>query len=124
MADLQRRHAYPSNVQFVYANCGGGYDDITYGHAPTFASGSMMDGSYQGFYPGVVNACRTYDIPCVYLSMPELGHALVYGTDKDYGLDGYKALFDMAHYYLKGDGRFCSISILKAERKTLTQKRV
>lgn len=94
----------PSNVQFVYANCGGGYDDITYGHAPTFASGSMMDGSYQGFYPGVVNACRTYDIPCVYLSMPELGHALVYGTDKDYGLDGYKALFDMAHYYLKGDG--------------------
>ncbi len=94
----------PSNVQFVYANCGGGYDDITYGHAPTFASGSMMDGSYQSFYPGVVNACRTYDIPCVYLSMPELGHALVYGTDKDYGLDGYKALFDMAHYYLKGDG--------------------
>lgn len=38
----------PSNVQFVYANCGGGYDDITYGHAPTFASGSMMDGSVSG----------------------------------------------------------------------------
>lgn len=65
----------------------------------------QYDGRFvSGLLSGVVNACRTYDIPCVYLSMPELGHALVYGTDKDYGLDGYKALFDMAHYYLKGDG--------------------
>ena len=94
----------PSNVQFVYANCGGGYNDITEGHAPTFASGSMKDGSYQGFYPGVINACRSSNVPCLYLSMPDLGHALVYGTDKDYGLDGYAAFFDMAHYYLKGAG--------------------
>mgnify|MGYP004640740353 CR=1 FL=1 len=94
----------PSNVQFVYANCGGGYNDITEGHAPTYASGSMKDGSYQGFYPGVINACRSSNVPCLYLSMPDLAHALVYGTDKDYGLDGYAAFFDMAHYYLKGAG--------------------
>ncbi len=97
----------PSNVQFVYANCGGGQSDILEGHAPTFASGSMQDGSYGGFYPEVVNRCRIYDVPCLYLSMPELGHDLVHGTDLYYGLDGYQALFDMAHFYLKGTGAVC-----------------
>ena len=94
----------PSNVQFAYGNCGGGYNSIMEGHAPLYASGSMKDGSYQLFYPGVVNACRNNNVPCLYLSMPDLGHALVYGKDKDYGLDGYAAFFDMAHYYLKGAG--------------------
>ncbi len=111
----------PSNVQFVYANCGGGQENIGEGHAPTYASGSMLDGSYGGFFSGVVGACYSHDIPCVDLSFPELGHALVYGTDKDYGLDGYAVLFDMAHYYLDGRGavaEYINIGTSKTEAET------
>lgn len=97
----------PSNVQFVYANCGGGAETIREGHAPTYATGSMLDGSYYGFYPEVVNNCRIYDVPLLNFSCPELGHALGYGTDKDYGIDVYDALFDFAGYWLKGDSAQC-----------------
>ncbi len=91
----------PSNVQFVYANCGGGAETIREGHAPTYATGSMLDGSYYAFYPEVVNNCRIYDVPLLNFSCPELGHALGYGIDKDYGINVYDALFDYADYWLK-----------------------
>ena len=93
----------PSNVQFVYANCGGNYEYITEGHAPTYATGSMKDGSYFGFFPGVVNACRSHNVPSLHYSLSGLGHALGFGEDKDYGVDTYRALFDIAHYWLHGD---------------------
>ena len=99
--------AIPSNVQFVYANCGGGEDTINYGHAPTYATGSMMDDSYFYFYPGVVNKTRIYDVPLLNYSCPERGHEFGYGLDKDYGVDTYKSLFTMADYWLKGEGANC-----------------
>ncbi len=106
----------PSNVQFVYANCGGGLENIKEGHAPTFASGSMKDNSYGAFFTGVVNHCRTYDVPLMYLSMSELAHSLVSGRDRDYGIDGYQALFHMSDYYLKNDGAVCEYIDFKEER--------
>ncbi len=95
----------PSNVQFVYANCGDGIENISKNHAATYATASMEGDRETIFYANIVDACRTYDIPCLYLGFPELGHALVGNMkDKDYGINGYNALFDIANYYLKGDG--------------------
>ncbi len=106
----------PSNVQFVYSNCGGGYEDIIEGHAPTYASGSMKDNSYRAFFTGVVNHCRIHDVPMLNFSLSELAHGLAYGNDKDYGVDSYQALFDMAHYYLNGEGAVCEYIAFSNER--------
>lgn len=103
----------PSNVQFVYANCGGGAETIREGHAPTYATGSMLDGSYYAFYPEVVNNCRIYEVPLLNFSCPELGHALGYGIDKDYGINVYDALFDYADYWLKGGAPQCEYIDIK-----------
>ena len=98
----------PSNVQFVYANCGGGADTITKDHAPTFTTGTMEEGgSYYNFYPSIIAACRANDIPCLALANPGVGHAFGYGMDRDYGIDVYNAFRIYANYYLKDDNAVC-----------------
>lgn len=98
----------PSNAQFVYANCGGGAETIMEGNAPMYATGTMdAGGSYYDFYPQIVNACRTNDIPCLALANPGVGHAFGYGKDRDYGLDVYNEFRVFANYYLKDDNAVC-----------------
>ncbi len=93
-----------SNVEFVYTNCGGGAQQISRGHAPTYSTGAGKDGSYYAFFPRVVSACRTLDIPNLSVVLTELGHNIAQGGDSRYGTDTYDALFDMTDYYLKGKG--------------------
>ena len=89
-----------SGANFVYANCGGNDFTITEGSAPMYATGSMVNN--YAFYPPVVNNCRTADVPCLYFSVPTMGHTIAKGTDRDYGLDVYNEFFDYADYWLRG----------------------
>ena len=97
----------PYRVNFLYQNCGANTFHIREGQAPMYATGSMLDSSYFGFYPEMVNACRIYDVPCVALSVAELGHALCFGRDKDHNVDTYETLFIFADYWLHGAPAAC-----------------
>lgn len=98
----------PSNVQFVYAQCGGGQDSIVEGSAPMYITGSMQDSSYFSFFPNVVSACYRSDVPALYYSMPDRKHELAYGSDRDYGRDTYYDFMQMADYWLKDDAVICA----------------
>ena len=80
----------PSNANFVYANCGGGWETITPDNAPFYATGTQQtSGSYAGFYRQIMNAARNYDLPAFGLVCPDVGHNLGFGTDRDFGIDTY-----------------------------------
>ncbi len=92
----------PSNVNYVYASVGLGYENITEGAAPIFNTGTMLSGgSYSGIYTLTEMAARTADVPSIHLVCPGQGHTYGYGTDRDYGVDVYQAFMDHADYWLK-----------------------
>ena len=99
----------PSNVQMTYVSNGGGAEYIGEGMAPTFTSVGEDDGDgIMTFLPTMVNNSRIYDVPCMYYTMPGVGHTIIYGYSEKYDVDMYQALFDFSDYYLKDAGAICS----------------
>lgn len=102
----------PSNLNLVYANCGGKAEMITEGHCPVFGAGTQKnypDCSYWTFYRQVMNLCRTSNIPFLGLVAPDVGHDLGHGLDKDYGIDTYEAFHRYCNYWLKDESAECMI---------------
>ena len=94
----------PSNVQFVFSNCGTGQETLTEGSAPMYAVGTMLaDGSYPYYYGSLMSYARLYDIPFVGFTNPSCGHEFGFGPDGKYGLDVYDAFYEAANYWLKDD---------------------
>lgn len=91
-----------SRANLVYSSCGAVQKAVTTGHSPMFISCNRRDTSCYTGSNTMVNLCRIYDIPTMWLEVPA-DHSLTYGEDLMYGVDSYKALFDFAGYYLKGD---------------------
>lgn len=94
--------ALSSQASFVYASCGGTYENITEGHAPTFISCNQKDtwGSYYTSSSRLVAICRGADVRALWVDVP-IGHTLVQGIDTLYGRDAYDDFFAFADYYLK-----------------------
>ena len=98
----------PSNIQMVYSSNGGGTDYICENFAPLYVSAGEADGTgMSGFVKGHVSAARQYDIPSMYMTMPGVGHTIIYGYSEKYQIDMYNSLFDFAHYYLKDAKPVC-----------------
>ena len=91
-----------SQASFVYASCGGTYENITEGHAPTFISCNQKDtwGSYYTSSSRLVAICRGADVRALWVDVP-IGHTLVQGIDAQYGRDAYDDFFAFSDYYLK-----------------------
>lgn len=105
--EAQRYTEYASNVNLVFANCGGNSHTIMEGHAPTFAVGTSD--SYDYMYREVMTYARTADIPFLGLNHYTIGHDLGYGADDVYGIDIYETFLKFANYHLKGDAAECII---------------
>ncbi len=98
----------PSNIQMVYASHGGGTEYIGENFAPLYVSCGEADGpGVSGFVKHQVCAARRYDIPFMYMTMPGVGHTIIYGYSEKYQIDMYNSLFDFAHYYLKDAKPVC-----------------
>ncbi|MBQ2793081.1 MAG: hypothetical protein IJF05_00095 [Clostridia bacterium] len=91
-----------AHSNFIYASCGGASEAITPGHAPTFITCNLHDGSYYTSSNHFLNACRSADVPTMWLEA-DVAHTLGYGADLNYGVDVYEAFFNFAGYWLKGD---------------------
>ncbi len=96
--------ALDSGADLVYACCGGAEEHITDTHAPTFISCNASDtyGSYYASSNYFVNACRTHNVPTMWVDV-KVGHTFTYGPETNFGFDTYDALFTFCGYYLKGD---------------------
>lgn len=105
--EVQRYTEYASNVNLVFANCGGNTQTIMEGHAPTFAVGASD--SYDYMYRDVMTYSRTADIPFLGLNHYNIGHDLGYGADDVYGIDIYETFLKFAGYHLKGESAECVI---------------
>ena len=91
-----------AGADFIYCSCGGATDGITAGHAPTFITCNIADGSYYTTSNEFVNVCRNTDVPTMWFEV-NLGHTFGYGKDTKYGADVYDAFFTFADYWLKGE---------------------
>ncbi|MBP3605266.1 MAG: Ig-like domain-containing protein, partial [Clostridia bacterium] len=94
--------ALDSGADFIYASCGGGEQHIMDGHAPTFVSCNIGDGTFYATSNNFVNYCRNHDVPCLWFEVDK-GHTFTYGEDMNFGVDTYGAFFTFANYYLRGD---------------------
>ncbi len=91
-----------SGADFIYASCGGGEQHIMDGHAPTFVSCNLGDGTFYANSNNFVNYCRNHNVPCLWFEVNK-GHTFTYGEDMNFGVDTYDAFFTFANYYLRGD---------------------
>ena len=91
-----------ARANLIYCSCGGTMDSITPGHVPTFISCNTGDGSYYTSSNSFVSVCRSANVPTLWLEANN-GHTYGHGIDPLYGVDVYKAFFDFAGYWLKGD---------------------
>lgn len=91
-----------SGADFIYASCGGGSEQITSSHCPTFVSCNKFDGSCYNSSNQFVNVCRNMDIPALWFEVNQ-GHTFAYENDVKYNVNAYEALFTFAGYHLKGD---------------------
>lgn len=112
----------PSNVQFVFSNCGTGQETLSPGSAPMYSVGTMLEGgSYPYYYGTLKNYARIYDIPFVGFTNPTGGHEFGFGPDGKYGLDVYDAFYEVANYWLKDDNailKYIDIGAKTTEVKT------
>ena len=100
----------PSHANFVYANCGGGWETITPDNVPFYATGTQLNGgSYTGFYRYIMNAAYNMNLPAFGLVCPEVGHNFGFGMDRDFGIDTYYAFHRYANYFLKQTAPSCEI---------------
>ena len=93
-----------SGAQLVYASNGASLESITPGYSPLIVVAHLAD-SYNSAYTSmntVVNLAHSMDVPTLFFEVP-LGHTFAYGKDLNYGTDTYRAIFDFAGFYLKGD---------------------
>ena len=91
-----------SDIQFVYASCGGGFGSITDGHAPTFVSCNLGCPSCYRSSVEFVNVCRAHDVPTLWFEVDQ-GHTLASADDVYHGVNTYAAFFDFADTILKGE---------------------
>ena len=91
-----------SGINFVYSGCGSAADLLMEGSAPIFVACNRKCSSGYTSSNMLINLGRLHNIPTMWLELP-IAHLLVYGEDLLYGVDSYKAFFDFAGYYLKGD---------------------
>lgn len=91
-----------SGADFVYSSCGGGSEQITASHCPTYISCNLGDGSYYSSSNQFVNVCRAMDVPAMWFEVDQ-GHTFASAPDRKYGVNTYNALFTFANYYLRGD---------------------
>ena len=90
-------------ADFVYCSCGGTSESIMPGHAPTFISCQLGDGSCWGSSREFIQTCRESDVPALWVEV-NLGHTFASGPDTRYGIeDTYQALFDFMGYWLKDE---------------------
>ena len=90
-------------ADFVYCSCGGTSESIMPGHAPTFISCQLGDGSCWGSSREFIQTCRESDVPALWVEV-NLGHTFASGPDTRFGIkDTYQALFDFMGYWLKGE---------------------
>lgn len=92
-----------SNVNFIHLSVGACEQYVTEDFCPAYNTICMNDvtGAQYHYGPAGANVLRIYDIPSVNLELP-IGHTLAQGKDLHYGADGYKTLYDMTDYYLRG----------------------
>lgn len=102
-----------SGADFIYSSCGGGAQQITAEHAPTYISCNVDDGSYYITSNQFVHVCKRMDVPAMWFEVG-LGHTFAYGPDLNYGVDTYEALFAFANYYLRGD----AVKVMYVSRDT------
>ena len=91
-----------SRANLVYSSCGGAPHTITKGYSPLFIVSNRRDGGCFSVANTIANIARSYGMPAMWFEIP-LGHTITYGKDLHFGIDTYKAFFDCAGYYLKGD---------------------
>ena len=103
--------ALDSGADFIYASCGGGSEQITENHVPTYISCNTGDGSCYATSNQFVNVCRNMDVPALWFEI-NMGHTFASGPDNFYGVDTYAALFTFANYHLRGD----AVSVVYADR--------
>ncbi|MBR5448423.1 MAG: Ig-like domain-containing protein [Clostridia bacterium] len=90
-------------ADFVYCSCGGTSESIMPGHAPTFISCQLGDGSCWGSSREFIQTCRESDVPALWVEV-NLGHTFASGPDTRFGIaDTYQALFDFMGYWLKDE---------------------
>ena len=94
-----------SNVQMVYGSSAAGAEYVCKENfAPTFLSSGEKDFNHTVFYIRAINQSRYYGIPMLNVSMPGVGHNMVYGYHAGLGVDMYEMLFDLADSVLLGKG--------------------
>lgn len=90
-------------ADLVYCSCGGTSESIMPGHAPTFISCQLGDGSCWGSSREFIQTCRESDVPALWVEV-NLGHTFASGPDTRFGIkDTYQALFDFMGYWLKDE---------------------
>lgn len=90
-------------ADFVYCSCGGTSESILPGHAPVFISCQLDDGSCWGSSREFIQACRTLDIPAMWVEV-SLGHTFASGPDTRFGIeDTYSSFFNFLGYWIKND---------------------
>ncbi len=91
-----------ARANLVYSGCGAVTGAIKEGHSPLFITCNRKCSSGYTSSNSMINLSRTHDVPAMWLEIP-IDHNLVYGEDLLYGVNSYRAFFDFAGYYLKGD---------------------
>lgn len=90
-------------ADLVYCSCGGTSESIMPGHAPTFISCQLGDGSCWGSSREFIQTCRASDVPALWVEV-NLGHTFASGPDTRFGIkDTYQAFFDFMGYWLKDE---------------------
>lgn len=89
-------------AQFIFASCGGGYEYITPGHAPTYVTCNDGDPSYYNSSNNFANALRTSGVSRMVMAVHQ-EHTFGSVPDMRYGISAYDALFNFANHFLKGE---------------------
>ena len=89
-------------AEFIFASCGGAYEYITPGHAPTYVTCNDGDPSYYGTSNQFANALRTSGVSRMVMAVHQ-EHTFGSVPDMRYGISAYDALFNFVNHFLKGE---------------------
>ncbi len=109
----------PSNIRLVYTSNGGGGAYLASDMAPTVVTQGELDGRFSSnsHYGSILAILRALDIPALDMSMPKVGHKMIYGYSEARDYDMYDALSHFSNYHLKGAPSRC-LYILPKEGET------
>ena len=99
----------PSNVQFAYSSSGGGGTFLFKDQCPMCVTRGEVDGAFvSSSHMGMITSALRYnDTPVLDMSMPGVGHRVIFGYSEARDYDMYNALFTYSAYYLKNAPSEC-----------------